>query len=701
MVSYTPTHRPPADRVPDRPPPPRFRPDVEGMRAVAVVLVLLYHASPGLVPGGFVGVDVFFVISGFLITGMLVREVEQSGTVSLARFYARRAKRLLPAAALVLVLTAVAAWLVVPAVDRRPFGGDIAAAALYFVNWRLADRSVDYLAEGVGTSPVQHFWSLAVEEQFYLLWPLFILAIAAWTRRAGEPPRPWLAVGLVVVAVPSFAWSVIMTMTNPSAAFFVSTTRLWELAAGAGVALALPALERRLPERLAAALAWAGLGAVVLSAFLVTTGTAWPGAAALLPVAGTAAVIAGGAVARRRGPVAVLGIPLLVGIGALSYSLYLWHWPMLVLAEAQWGELSSGQALGIVAASFVPAWLAYRFVENPVRHAGAMVRSPRFALSVGANLSLAGVVAGLALVAAVPSSATNSPAPAAAAPGAAVLDLENPRDDPDGRPVDDAGAITPDPLDAPEDVPPAYADGCQASIDTTEVAMCEYGDPDGEATIALVGDSKALQWITALDAIGQANGWRIVTYTKSTCSFAAATLGRDGGPFEACTEWNRAVVDRLRDLRPDLVLTSQGRNRALDDPDDPEAGESRDAMVEGLVQRWTDLSEDDFRIAVIADTPQPGYDVYECAAEHRDRLTECAFDREEAVADSAAIVQERAAEQSGGVAWIDLNRAICPGESCAPVIGNVLVYRQGSHLTVTYVDTLEPRLARALEEIVP
>ncbi|SDU86248.1 acyltransferase family protein [Jiangella alkaliphila] len=669
------------------------------MRAVAVVLVLLYHASPGIVPGGFVGVDVFFVISGFLITGMLVRELEQSGTVSLARFYARRAKRLLPASVLVLVLTAVAAWLMVPAVDRRPFGGDIAASALYFVNWRLADRSVDYLAEGVGTSPVQHFWSLAVEEQFYLLWPLFILAIAAWTRRAGEPARPWLAVGLIVVALPSFAWSVIMTMTNPSAAFFVSTTRLWELAAGAGVALALPALER-LPERFAAALAWAGLGAVVLSAFVVTTGTAWPGAAALLPVAGTAAVIAGGVAARRRGPVTVLGIPLLVGIGALSYSLYLWHWPMLVLAEAQWGDLSTGQALGMVAASFVPAWLAYRFVENPVRHAGAMVRSPRFALSIGANLSLAGVVAGLALVAAVPS-ATSATEPAAPPPGAAVLDLENPRDDPDGRPVDEVGSITPDPLDAPEDVPPAYADGCQVGIDSTEVATCEYGDPDGEVTIALVGDSKALQWITALDTIGRTNGWRVVTYTKSTCSFTAATLGRDGEPFEACTEWNDAVVDRLRDLRPDLVLTSQGRNRAMDDPEDPDAGESHDAMVEGLVRRWTDLSDEDIPVAVLADTPQPGFDVYECAAEHRDRLTECSFDRAEAVANSAAAVLERAAEESGRVAWINLNRAICPGESCAPVIGNVLVYRQGSHLTVTYVDTLEPRLARALEEIVP
>ena len=698
MTSIATDYRPTRRRVADRPPPPRFRPDVEGMRAVAVGMVLVYHAGVGFVPGGFVGVDVFFVISGFLITGMLIREVEQTGTVSLAQFYARRAKRLLPAAALVLAVTALLTFLVAPTIDRRVFGGDIAAAALYFVNWRLADRSVDYLAEDVGPSPVQHFWSLAVEEQFYLVWPLFILLIALWVRRNNEPPRPWMGVGLAAVAVPSFVWSIYLTSSNPSTAFFVSTTRLWELAVGAGVALGMPALAR-LPQTMAAWLAWVGLGAVGLSAFLITTGTAWPGWAALLPVLGTAAVIAGGAAAGRRGPLVLLGIPLFVWIGGLSYSLYLWHWPLIVLATAQWGELRAWQGLLVVAFSFVPAWLAYKFVENPLRHARSMVRSPRFALSMGVNLTLAGVVAGLVLAMSVPQVST-PPAAAQAAPGAAVLDATDPRTDPDGVPADEADWITPDPLSAPEDVPGAYDDGCQVSIDSSEVVACDYGDPDGDVTIAVVGDSKALQWITALDTIGQQNGWRIVTYTKSTCSFTTATLSVEDEVFESCTAWNESLLERLREDAPDLVLTSQGRKRALSDPEDPGEGEAVAPMVDGLVERWGQLVDAGIGVAVLADTPQPNRDVYECVAKHPDELTKCAFDRSAAIEDSAAETQSRAVEEFGEATWINLNNYICPADSCSAVIGNVLVYRQGSHLTVTYVNTLVPRLEAALEEIV-
>ncbi|TDE15922.1 acyltransferase family protein [Jiangella asiatica] len=699
MVSVAPARRPARQRRrADRPPPPRFRPDVEGMRAVAVGLVLLYHAGLRFVPGGFVGVDVFFVISGFLITGMLVREVEQTGTLSLVQFYARRVKRLLPAAALVLAVTALLTWIMVPAVDRRAFGGDIAAAAVYVVNWRMADRSVDYLAEDVGPSPVQHFWSLAVEEQFYLVWPLFILLIAIWVRRNAEPVRPWMGVGLAVVALPSFAWSVIMTATNPSGAFFVTTTRLWELAVGAAVAIAMPTLTL-LPRALAALFAWCGLVAVGLSAVLITTDTAWPGAAALLPVLGTAAVIAGGPAAGRAGPIVLLGIPLFVWVGGLSYSLYLWHWPMLVLAEVRWGELRTWQGLAIVVLSFVPAWLAYRFVENPVRHARNMVRSSRFALSVGGNLTLVGVVAGLALALAVPTTSMPS-GPPVSAPGAAVLDRDDPRADPDGVPADVSEWITPDPLLAPEDVPSAYDEGCQVAQDSDEPASCVYGDPDGDVTIALVGDSKALQWITALDTIGQDNGWRVITYTKSTCSFTAATLSSRGEPFESCSAWNEAVMDELRDVEPAVVVTSQGRNRALDDPDDIDAGESSDAMVQGLVERWNQLDELGIEVVALADTPQPGQDVYACVAEHVDQLTECAFDRSEAIRTSAAQTQSRAVEDSENARWVNLNNFICPADSCSPVIGNVLIYRQGSHLTVTYVNTLAPRLADALEDVV-
>lgn len=318
--------------------PSRFRADVAGLRAVAVGLVLLYHAGWSFLPGGFVGVDVFFVISGFLITGQIVNEIERTGRLSLIGFYARRAKRILPAATVVLAATAAAVWLFVPRSDWQVIGGDIAAAAVYVVNWRFADRAVDYLAaDNAVTSPVQHFWSLAVEEQFYLLWPLLIvLAILAARTLRRSNVRPVLWVGLAVLAVPSFVWSILETANSPARAFFVSTTRLWELAVGAGIAL-IAVRAARMPRAAALVLGWLGLAAIVAAALLVTAKTAWPGYAAALPTLGAAAVIAAGAAAGSRGPVLLLGTSPFRWVGDLSYSLYLWHWPMLVVAEAYWG----------------------------------------------------------------------------------------------------------------------------------------------------------------------------------------------------------------------------------------------------------------------------------------------------------------------------------------------------------------------------
>lgn len=696
MTDATTVRRAPRRRSNPHPPPTRFRPDIEGMRAIAVGMVLLYHAGISAIPGGFAGVDVFFVISGFLITTMILREVEQTGTLSLSRFYARRIKRLLPAAAVVLVVTSILTWLVGSVVDRKAFGGDIASAALYVVNWRLADRSVDYLAEDVGASPVQHFWSLAVEEQFYILWPLLLLLVAWWVRRNREPIRPWLAVALCAVGVPSLLWSVLKTIGEPSVAFFVTTTRLWELAVGAGVAVAAPALTR-LRRVHGVTFVWLGLAAVVMSALFITTGTTWPGYAALLPVLGTAAVIAGGSAVTSGGPVTLLGSAPMVWVGGLSYSLYLWHWPMLVLAKEYWGELSTTQATLVVGASIVPAWVCFRLVENPVRHAPALSRSPGLALSVGVNLTFLGMIAGFAVLLSTP--ATSAPETERMAPGAAVLGDE-PRDDPDGEPVDSVEWMTPEPVDATEDAPPAYDTGCQVGSESSEPVSCEYGDPDGDVTVALVGDSKALQWITALDNIGQENGWRVVTYTKSACSFTTATLSIYGEIFESCSEWNDLVVDELLADPPDLMVTSQVRNHALDDPEDPDGGSSSETMVEGLVERWNELDEAGIKVTVLADTPQPGSDVYKCAAEHPDELTKCAFDRHDSISSSAAPTLKAAVDEFGDAEWINLNDAICPADECAPVIGNVLVYRQGSHLTVTYVNTLRPRLATALEEIV-
>ena len=319
------TVAPPGVARAERPEPPRtsgrrstgFRPDIEGLRAVAILTVLAYHAGLPL-RGGFVGVDVFFVISGFLITGLLVAELHASGTVSWLRFVGRRIRRLLPAAVLVLVATSVVSWFVVPGLRRRDVGVDIAASAAYVVNWVFARREVDYLASDLTPSPVQHFWSLAVEEQFYVIWPLLLIGLALVVRR---PSRRVVALALGTLVTASFVWSVWFSHTSPQPAFFTTTTRVWELGIGALLAVALAGRARpRSPARGSAALGWVALVVLLAVAVALPQGIDWPGAWALLPTVPTAVLIWVGWQGPASGPVRVLGRAPMVWVGGLSYS---------------------------------------------------------------------------------------------------------------------------------------------------------------------------------------------------------------------------------------------------------------------------------------------------------------------------------------------------------------------------------------------
>lgn len=671
----------------------RFRKDVEGLRAVAIGLVLLYHAGLPWIPGGYVGVDVFFVISGFLITTQLVSELDRTGRISLPRFYARRAKRLLPAAAVVLVATAALVRAFVPGTRWNEIGGDLISSALYFVNWRLADRSVDYLAEDSEASPVQHFWSLAVEEQYYVVWPLLILVAALVSRLLQRRVKPVLWIGLAAVAVPSFAWALAETARSPERAFFITTTRMWELAIGAAVALGA-ALFTRLPRSAAVAIGWLGLLAIALSGTMFTTETPWPGYAALLPTLGAAAVIAAGFALVKGGPETLLGGALFQWVGRLSYSIYLWHWPLLVVASVYWDTVSIRDRLALAVASIIPAWITFRLVENPLRFSRAISRSPKLALSLGGNFTLAGVVAGLALLVAFATAIPDAgrlPA-GESARGAAVLS-EDPRGDSAGAPVDDVGWMTPDPLQANTDIPELYADGCQQNQVDSQVIACEYGEADSDVVVAVAGDSKIAQWLPALSMLADRNDWRLVTYTKSTCSFTSAmTLIKDE-PYTSCREWGDSVLSRLVADPPDYFLTSQGGITALDEV----GSRSEEAMVAGLRSAWSTVVAHGTEVIVIADNPHPGMNVYECVSENRNRLSACTYSRERR-SRSAAPTQVRAAENQTGVEVVDLFDFICPTEQCAPVIGNVLIYRQGSHITATYVRTLAPRLAEALSD---
>ena len=494
----------------------------------------------------------------------------------------------------------------------------------------------------------------------------------------------------------------------------------------------------RLPRSVAIVVGWLGLATVLASGLFLSSDVPWPGYAALAPTLGTAAVIIGGASSGPAGPAGILAWRPAVWIGGLSYSLYLWHWPLWVAATSYWGDLGAGRGLLVMVSSFVPAYLSFRYVENPIRFSRSIAASTRTALSIGGNFSLAGAVAGLALVAAIASggagaggdreptggAAIGAPpaspdAPSAPGPSGEPSSSPDPSDAPSSSPVpSDAPSASPqepeeprpgtleglaleewwepEAVFAPDDVPALYEKGCQVDQSTSEPVRCDFGDRDGAITVAVAGDSKIAQWMSALDEIGQERGWRIDSYTKSACALSSGAQTNDGDVYESCVAWNEQMRDLLVDEQPDVLLVSQRIDRALEDPSDTDSG-SAEAMVEALVDTWSYLQDEGIPVVVLLDNPNPGgLSVYECVAENPDDLAECAFDREEGLDDSGYRVQSAAVEQVPGVRTVEMTDLVCPSEVCVPVIGNVLVYRQTSHLTDTYVRTLTAALAERL-----
>ena len=675
-----------------------LRGDIEGLRAIAVLMVLVYHVHPSSLTGGFAGVDVFFVISGYLITNLLVKEVRRSGTVSIRDFYARRARRLLPAATLVLLFSAVTGRLLLPETRHAELGSDVVAAALYFVNWALAWRSVDYLAEDSDPSLVQHYWSLSVEEQFYIVWPLLIL-VGIWVARRQRlkvvPLLGWL---LALTVAASLVWSVLRTASSPATAYFVTPTRVWELGIGA-LLVFITSVLAAVPRAAAEAMAAVGLAMVASSAVVMTSQTPWPGSAALVPTVGTALVIAAGLSSTGTVVARLLGTSPMRFVGGLSYGLYLWHWPLLQLLEvARPGTGPTGRVLVALLAVLL-AWLTLRLVENPIRFSPSLARSPGRALTAGAAGMLASVlVAGVVWqtaprVGELREDMAGALSLSSVASAADAELIEDP-----SRVYTTSGEISPPPGAAAKDVPRAYAGDCQVAAEETEIrpdANCRFGHLDSDVEVALVGDSKMLQWFPALLPIAEQEGWNLKIYTKSACGFLSSGL------YAECLEYNSALREHLGDgtHTPDLILTSLGTRSG------PSKGEQ---LLDNLEPAVTAGAQ----VVFVADNPSPdpdeldGTSLYECVAEHPDDYGACSYLYNGGRGTTALEAAHGALEGSG---LVDLNEWICPPatavpgaedeqDRCPSVIGRVLIYRQGTHLTASYVRTMTPLLHRQLSE---
>ena len=651
-----------------------FRPDIEGLRGIAIIFVLLFHAGLPWMPGGFIGVDVFFVISGFLITGKLWRESQQPGGLSIAKFYAWRIRRLLPAALVAVAVVSLFGLLIAAPLDRSELAADGAASALSIANMRFIG-SVDYFAPTSSPSPFLHFWSLSVEEQFYLVWPALIVLL---TWRGGGSRR--LTTALLIGVVASFALSMWLTDASPARAFYLLPTRVWQL--GVGGLLALIGVLGT--SRRAGALAWAGLAAVAVAGVALTAEMPYPGFAALLPTAGAVALLYGGGA--PGGPLRLLAAAPLRFLGKISYSLYLWHWPLLVLPLMFLERALSGVEIVVaVAAAIGISWLSWRFVEQPFRYGERSRRATSWsAIRVGVAGILSVTLFAQGLAAALPSSAV----------------AVQPSPSPSGSPVASDGPIalpadlTPSLASARDDEERLRGDGCLAFERVKTPPDCEYGVKGSAITIALVGDSHAAHWFPAIEALALERGWRLLTFVKVSCSFTTLiqrnlALKRE---YRECTAFNEATIARINQIKPTLTIIVNRRTfRPIKEGITPElAGAAFGEMVARLPGAT----------AILVDTPDPGRDAPACLSKHPSDIRACLFAQDDA--DNREIgVAERVAATVSGAQLIDLTSSICAAWPCSPISGSVLIYRDEDHMTETFSRSLAAPLGVEITKLLP
>ncbi len=669
------------------------RSDIQALRALAVTAVVTYHLWPNRLPGGFVGVDVFFVISGFLITGHLLREVERSGRIGLTAFWAARARRLLPASLLTLLVTAVAVLVWVPRSLWDQFLGEIGASAAYAQNWLLAADAVDYLAAENRASPVQHFWSLSVEEQFYLALPL-VMTVGVLLAAVVRIDRGRVIVALlVVITAASFVHSVMLTGSDPGTAYFSTFTRMWEFGIGGLAATASPPHVGLAPARRRAhvALTVVGIGAIGESLLVIDGGTAFPGRAAALPVIGTALVLRWGATtfASAVGDLAPVSL-----LGRISYAVYLWHWPMIVILPfITLRDLTTVDKLVIVAATLAVAWASTVLFEEPLRFSWAPRVRPRMVLvgTVAAMVPVLALSVGGRLVVAQDRDASRAdlsrllaePPPcfgaAAMAPGGDGC--SNPELD---------GTVVPTAAQAFDD------DGndprCWSTYTSGELTMCSVGPKDGYTVrLAAVGDSHNNALISAYEAIAESNGWRIDIAGHAACYWTTAVQRQDNDEqARTCDEWKAALAAHLSQAgRYDAVITTHATSLSLRRP--PDGVTQEQATVDGLVEAWTTQVPAGTPVIALVDNPQTQKGNQECI----DRFgttdpDRCATPRGDGFRkfDGSAEAVARVPRAS----LVDMTDFYCDRTVCPSVIGGVNVYRDQTHLTDTYVTTLAPYL---------
>ncbi len=695
----------------------RRRSDIEGLRAVAVALVLLYHAHVPGFGGGYVGVDVFFVLSGFLITGLLVNERDETGRISFAMFYSRRVRRILPMSALVVVATLVASYIWIEPLRLRELGSDAIGTASFSSNFLFANRGADYLQSTLPPSPLQHYWSLAVEEQFYVVWPVLVL-IACLGARGSVRRR--VAVLSAIVSIGSFVACMLTMERAQPWAFFAPHTRAFELAFGA-LCATVPLTRLQRSPVLAPLVSWTGVALIVLSATGFSDTTRFPGPWALVPVFGTMLALQGGDT-HRLAPNALLRLAPVQWLGSRSYSAYLWHWPVLIIAPAVLGnELSVAQQVVCLVIALGFTELGHVFIERPVHRNHSL--QGRRALSLAMATILISGAAGTLVRnnppsftggqdAAAPTlestttsttlaTATTAGIPTTTVP---VVPTLPPYQGPIQAIVDASrnnvlpANLTPSLGDALLDFAKVYQDDCHTSFSSVQQKNCIFGDPNGTVSVGLYGDSHAAQWFPGLEKVAIKRKWKLITYTKRGCPPAdievwSKVLGRH---YTECDAWRENVYKKMVADGVKVVLVAQFDRLLSVDTKIPIWQRDWRIGLQGTIDILKGLG---ITPILFADTPFPARDVPTCLSASPKNIDVCNPIPSAALrADIAEVREDLSAKNS--VPLLRVKDWFCTANICPVVVGNVLVYRDDNHITSAYAKFLGPVLDAALEPVV-
>ena len=643
----------------------RFRPDIEGLRAIGILLVAGYHANiPGF-NGGYIGVDVFFVLSGYLITWLLVQEADKSGTINLIQFYSRRARRLLPAMFLMLAITIpIGAALYAP-FEQRVFANSSITTAAYISNLYFAREATDYLGADSETNPYLHTWSLSVEEQFYFFWPIFIMfALGTFKWQKHKNPCYRLLYWMGAVAGISLLASMVLTKTNQPLAFFLSPVRAWEFAVGA-LAVLLPQKKKGMkPLFQSNIMSWIGLAGILSAAMTFDKSTVFPGYSACLPVLATALILRAGAVDINNNVTQILKIKPLQEIGRLSYSWYLWHWPVLIFAASIKAEMTLLEKLGCLLLSLIIAEASYRYVENPLRHNKLLIRKNANSLIMAALITCVSI--GISY---------------------------------SWRLYTKSWEQLPEQLiftEAKNDLPMIYTSGCFGKYPDTSVNMeaCSGGTSSASKTMILLGDSHAANWYPALEQMAFNEDWRLLTLAKSACPpisepIIDKNLGRE---YTECSEWLDSALKTIKNIQPDLVITTASSGYELI---------SEDKWEKGFDPVLQTLSENSNNVLFIKDTPHLKFRSLDYLARKEWTSKLFTLDSYDAIikdgkSEQVYDVQKQLIEKYENINYVDMNDLIF---SKKPILiddlyrDKMFVFWDSSHITATFMKSIGSKVA--------